>query len=139
MRVRALLLLGLVLIVTVPALARSQISVSPTSGSRTTHFTVRFRAPARTGVVGQRDLRYVVDARGPAVTGCDATPSVTVKRTSKGQSVKAALVPNGLGWCAGNYSGEIEELAYPVCSPGQICPAYVSTVRSVGSFRFRVR
>ena len=139
MRVRALLLLGLVLVVTIPALARAPISVSPSSGSRTARFTVRFRAPARTGVVGQRKLRYSVSARGPAFAGCEAASAATVSGTRKGQTVRVALVPDRRGWCAGNYSGEIDELASPVCSGAQLCPQYVARLRRVGTFRFRVR
>lgn len=139
MRLRALLLVGLLAIVTVPALARSGISVRPSSGSRTTHFTVRFRAPVATGVVGQTKRRYVVNARGPAVAGCDSTPAAGAPPTRAGKQVNISLAPDRRGWCRGTYTGQIEELASPVCAPGRLCPQYVAVLRRVGSFRFGVR
>jgi hypothetical protein len=139
MRLRALLLVGLVAIVTVPALARSSTSVRPSSGLRTTHFIVRFRAPVATGVVGHTNRRYVVSARGPAVSGCDSTPAAGAPPTRAGNQVNVSLAPDRRGWCRGTYTGHIEELASAVCTPGRLCPQYVAILRHVGSFRFGFR
>lgn len=138
MQVRVLLLLGLFLAVTVPALAGSTISVRPGAGSPTTHFTVRFRAPASTGVVNGSDRRYVVSARGPATSRCDSDPSAGAPPARAGHSVAVVLVPGRQGWCRGSYRGLIEEFASPVCDPHRLCPQFIAVLRRVGTFAFRV-
>ncbi len=139
MRIRAVLVVGLVLVVSAPALAAEAISVTPRTGSRGAHFTVRFRAPAATGVLGLTRRRYLISARGPIAAGCDPSGDQTVLHARAGQWIKAALLPDARGWCRGRYSGQVAELAGPACPPKRLCPKYVAVLLNLGRFSFRVR
>jgi hypothetical protein len=127
-----------VLVVAAAGTARSgtavRVTVKPRTGGRRTHFVVRFRAPARTGVLGIVDRRYQVEASGKG-TGCAHATSADVPPTHKGQRVSVTLSGP---WCAATYHGKLTEVEGPYCRPGQPCPKFATTIRTIGRFRFEV-
>jgi hypothetical protein len=120
----------------------AKITVSPPSGGYATTFTVSFATPETTGRVGGRTLRDEVLVTAPSgAHGCLASASVAVPGARKGARVRVALNPRSLGgrWCAGTYRGRVESLQSPACSPGQVCPMFVTVRGVVGTFSLHVR
>jgi hypothetical protein len=118
------------------------VTVTPTKGSATTRFTVSFTAPERTGTIGGFRRNYVVqfNSGGPR-PGCTAGGTVAVPPSAAQAHIKATLDPGRLGnprWCAGTFDGKVVELRAPNCAAGQVCPAYIVVVGTVGRFTFRV-
>jgi hypothetical protein len=136
---RALLVLGVLAILAVPAAARQMISVAPPRGSNSAHFVVRFRAPAPVGSGRTSTRSYVVSARGRAGRGCDASAGASVPVARPGRMVVVPLAPDERGWCRGTYHGQVAEVLDPSCSSTRLCPKYVAVLINLGSFRFRVR
>jgi hypothetical protein len=110
-----------------------KVTVKPRSGGPRTHFVVRFRAPARTGLVGTEQRRYQVRTSGKG-TGCAQSSATSLPPTQKGQRVSVRLSGP---WCAASYRGRVLEIERPYCRPGQVCPAFIR-IRTIGRFGFRV-
>jgi hypothetical protein len=111
-----------------------KVTVRPKSGGPGTRFVVRFRAPARTGVIGFEERRYEVQAAGKG-TGCAQSAGTSVPATRKGQRVSAKL--HGL-LCVATYHGKVIETIGPHCVSGQPCPEFATRVRTIARFTFAV-
>jgi hypothetical protein len=126
------------------AVLTAPIHVSPAAGGPRTVFTVSFRAPDRTGVVGSLRRFDQISASVPPAAGsggCLTTLDATVPAANRGSRVVVRLDPHDHAgrWCVGTYRGQIEELAGPVCKPGLACPAFVALLGTIGRFSFEVR
>jgi hypothetical protein len=133
------------------AVLSAPIHVSPAIGGPRTVFSVSFRAPQRTGVSGSlRRFDQLSASLTPAAgsSGCLTSIDASVPAADKGVLVAVRLDPQSLRvdpqahggrWCVGTYRGQIEELAGPVCRPGQACPAFVVLLGTIGRFSFVVR
>jgi hypothetical protein len=118
------------------------ITVKPRTGSPTTRFVVSFQAPQRTGPVGSFQRHYVADANGPpGARRCVSHVSVSAPDSGATARVRVTLNPAHAGtrWCPGTFHGSIEEIQMPVCPKGELCPAVVLLLKTVGTFSFRVR
>jgi hypothetical protein len=131
-----------------PALASASgargpgIAVKPRTGSPKTSFVVSFQAPQRTGPFGSFQRHYVAHANGPAGAGrCVSHVSVSAPDPAATARVRVTLNPAQVGtrWCPGTFHGSIEEIQTPVCPKGKLCPAFVLSLKTVGTFSFRVR
>ncbi|MGO9821576.1 MAG: hypothetical protein ACLPTJ_13115 [Solirubrobacteraceae bacterium] len=120
--------------------AATGLSVTPASGGRTSVFTLRFVAPASTGVDGHSTISYTLGITGPSGGRCAGSRSVPVPLAAKGERVAVALGPATLGgnWCVGTYRARVVELQRPVCAPGAVCPQYIRVVAVIGNVTFRV-
>jgi ABC-type glycerol-3-phosphate transport system substrate-binding protein len=118
------------------------ITITPTQGSPTTQFKVSFTAPERTGTIGGFRRSYVAQFNsGAPRADCTAGGTVAIAPSAAGASVEATLDPAHLGnprWCTGTFDGKVVELRAPNCAAGQVCPAYIVVVGTVGRFTFRV-
>jgi hypothetical protein len=118
-----------------------QITVNPTTGSPRARFVVSFRTPDRTGRIGVFDRRDELSAHGPTgQTGCVPEVSRALPSAAAHARVTTTLDPRRLGskWCVGAYHGEIDEIEGPACVEGQPCPEFVSRLRTLGRFAFKV-
>lgn len=132
-------LIGAVLISAGLAHARGAgIVVKPASGTGESNFTVTFTAPERVGPSGSTVREYLISVTRPAKSGCQSGASVPVRRARAHARMRARLSPSRGDWCPGLFVGRIEELQFSRCPPFRVCPEYVSLVRTVGHFRFRV-
>ena len=114
------------------------VTVRPAVGAPHTHFRVGFRVPDSTGPSGSTVRSYEVSAAGPAGPDCASSASASVGSAQAGERVHATLTPGSeASWCAGAFSGRVEETITPVCGYRQLCPAYIAT-RTIGRFTFRV-
>jgi hypothetical protein len=111
-----------------------KVTVRPQSGSPGTRFVVRFRAPARTGVIGVQERRYQIQAHGKG-TNCAQGAGTTVPPTRKGQQVSIRL--SSLR-CVATYHGKVTETIGPHCVSGQPCPLFASHIRTIARFTFAV-
>ena len=120
--------------------ASSKLTVTPPSGRQSTVFTIRFLAPASSGVDGKSSISYTIGVTGPTGGRCLGTRSIPVPFAAKGEPVSIALGPATLGggWCVGTYRARALELQRPVCAAGTACPQYVRVVASIGPATFRV-
>jgi hypothetical protein len=119
--------------------ASSDVKISPSSGSPRTHFKVTFTTPERTGVIGALVRHDVVSAHaGRRPKGCVADVEATAPPAEAHARVSATLGPRAEGWCTGTFAGRIEELEAPHCPKGQVCPAFVVLIRTLGRFTFKV-
>ena len=116
----------------------ARIRVSPGSGDRRTHFTVKFTAPEKTGTVSGATRRYQVGAATSQKQGCVASADKSVGASRAGARVSTTLTPIGGRWCTGTYKGKIIETVMPKCGIGKVCPAYIGILRTIGTFKFRV-
>jgi hypothetical protein len=127
---------------TAQAAPKPRITMTPSIGHSSTRFVVGFTAPDRTGNVGGSVRRYQVSARTTAHHGhgCVSTAFASVSAPRNGARVSAKLVPEfGGSWCAGTFHGRIIETLLPPCPPLELCPAFISVIRTVGTFTFRVK
>jgi hypothetical protein len=111
-----------------------KVTVTPKSGGPRTRFVVRFRAPARTGVVGIEERRYAIQVHGRG-TGCAQSRGAEIPPTHKGQRVSVKLSGP---WCVATYHGRLTETIGPHCRPGEVCPAFAIEIRTIARFRFVV-
>ena len=127
---------GLAVVATGAAGSRAslKVTVEPRSGGPKTQFVVRFRAPARTGVIGIEETRYEVQASGKG-TGCAHSLATDVPPTRKGQRVSVRLSGP---WCVASYRGKLTETVGPYCRPGQPCPEFATRIRTIARFTFDV-
>jgi hypothetical protein len=116
------------------------VAVKPGIGSRSTHFTVSFRAPQTTGSTGTGGPRYEVSASGPSGRRCASKTSTAVGPARSGQRVQVRLGPPGPShvWCRGRYTGKVMEVLTPRCPPREACPLFIA-VMDIGRFSFGVR
>jgi len=121
------------------AAAAPAIHVLPHAGRSTTTFHAAFTAPDAAGHQGVVDRRYEVDASGPSRRGCVGGVTTSARPSRAGERVRVALRPGRGHWCGGSYTGAITEFQGPYCQPGNVCPLFVTRVRTIGHFRFRVR
>jgi hypothetical protein len=121
--------------------AQGKITMKPSAGLAHTHFVVGFTAQQRTsgGVAGTL-RRYEVTASTGARVGCQSSAFASVGARRNGEHVTAKLIPrSGGSWCAGSFHGKIIETFQPVCGPGKVCPLFIAVIRTIGTFRFRVK
>jgi hypothetical protein len=126
------------------AVPPAQIRVTPASGGVRTVFTVRFRAPDKTGVQGRTRRFDLLSAAAPAgapTAGCLTAIDVSLPPASSGSRVLVRLDARSRAsrWCVGTYHGQVEELEGPVCPHGVACPAFVALLGTIGRFAFVVR
>jgi hypothetical protein len=116
-------------------------AVSPLVGRPTTTFTVAFRSPIRTGVIGQVRLRdlLVATSASPRVD-CLGGVRAPLPDSRRGERVRVRLVPAHLGgrWCPGLYHGTVLELQTAVCPDGTACPTYVRLLGTVARFTLTI-
>jgi hypothetical protein len=120
----------------------ARIRITPSSGTPATRFSVRFTAPDSSGRVASFKREYVLSASGPnGARGCVGGGSWTAPNVKAHARVRMTLNPKPRGgkWCIGSFRGTIEEIQTPVCPKGELCPAFVLLVRTVGHFRYHVR
>ena len=116
------------------------IRVKPAIGSRSTRFTVSFRAPQQTASTRTGGSRYELSASGRSGRGCASNASTVLGPTRKGELVEVRLAPPAPShlWCPRRYSGRLIEILTPECGPRELCPAFIAMM-DVGEFSFRVR
>jgi hypothetical protein len=124
------------------------VTVRPSQGGQGATFTVAWRNPERTGVHGtlRRTDQVSVALRGHTgsvahpLHGCIVNAGGTAPPAAAGALVRMALGPARIGgrWCAGRWSGRIEEVDTPVCRPGTACPQFIVVRGVVGRFSFTV-
>jgi hypothetical protein len=112
----------------------AKVTVKPRTGGPRTRFVVRFRAGARTGVIGIVDRRYQVEVSGKG-TGCAQSAATDVPPTHKGQLVSVKLSGP---WCVATYHGKLTWVEGPYCRAGQPCPEFATQVRTIARFTFVV-
>jgi len=147
---KALIVLVTAVIVAVPAFSLADrdggpeapgLVVTPGTGSPSTPFVFRFRAPDASGVVSSATrLSYRVSVLGSSRPGCLAARSSPVPNVTKGTEVSVTLDPAKLGgsWCAGNFQAQVAELQTPRCPAAAMCAQFVRLVGVVARTRFRV-
>jgi hypothetical protein len=115
------------------------ITVKPSSGPPTTHFRVSFKAPA-SSEPSSTSSRYQLRVSGPTRKGCESSVTHPLSSVHAGQQVHVTLAPGAPAhvWCQGKFSGQLQEIVVPVCSPARACPQFIAIV-TVGSFSFRVK
>jgi hypothetical protein len=120
--------------------AEHGLSVTPSSGSPTTTFSLRFTALASSGAVGGSRIGYTLSLTGFGGTGCIGARSVPTPAATKGEPVTITLDPAHLGgtWCTGTYTARVVEVETPVCTAGMMCPQFVRVIGTVASATFRV-
>ena len=114
------------------------VTVWPRVGAPAATFTVRFRAPDRTGRVGGDERYYVVSASGPSRGRCVAEVTRDAGASRAHARVRVKLKPGTQDWCRGGFHGTVTEQERPACPFREVCPNYVILVRTVGKFSFRV-
>jgi hypothetical protein len=120
--------------------ANGHLTVTPTSGHRSTPFTFSFTAPQTAGRNGTVQTVYALAVSAPPHPGCLADRTVSVGHAVKGTEVAVTLDPVKLGgvWCQGTYNARVTEVQEPYCTPGTMCPQFVRVVGTVGRTTFRV-
>lgn len=117
----------------------ANVRVIPATGLQSTRFTVSFTAPDSSGRVGALERAYQVTAAAGQAAGCASRVTVRVPRTRAHARVQVVLVPSGK-WCVGEFSGRVVESQGPWCPRrAMLCPKFVSSVRTLGRFTFRVQ
>ncbi len=126
-----------------------KLRVTPATGTPRSTFIVAFRAPVASGrsVEGGMLRRYDLTASGPdGATGCSDSESLAPTAARAGEWMRVRLKPTGAdpSWCAGAWSGTVNEVAVPACGPPVdrsemiLCPQYIALVDRIGRFEFRV-
>jgi hypothetical protein len=118
------------------------VTVRPATGSPTSRFTISFRTPVRTGRVGLVDRRAELSVQGPSSqAGCVSDVSRVLPNAAAHARLTTTLDASQLGgrWCVGAYRGQIDEIAGPACVAGRPCPEFVTVLRTLGRFTFRVQ
>lgn len=116
------------------------MTVKPRVGSPATTFSVSFRAPNRTGMVGPEERYYVVAATGPSGQGgCVGQVTQYAGAPRAHARVRAKMKPVAGGWCSGTFHGTVTEQERPACPYREVCPMYIVLVRTIGRFTFRAR
>ncbi len=115
------------------ASSAKRLKVTPSSGTSHTAFVVHL---AKAVQLSSGDS-ISVQATREHPAGCRPF-GATVGTTSAGTHRKFRLGAPARGWCAGTYSGTVDETIRPTCEPGQACPQFIALTR-LGSFRFTVR
>jgi hypothetical protein len=116
------------------------VSVTPASGSPTTHFRVSFTAVQATGAVGGGNV-YRITTSDPHPGGgkCVSSTSAVVPPTTAGATAHVTLAPAPHGrWCTGTFRGQVWSVLLPPCPVGKACPAILPLPRMVGKFTYRV-
>jgi hypothetical protein len=136
----SLLVLMPATVLVVRAVHRSHpaIEVSPSRGHSGTTFVVRFRVP---DTKARAKRHYVLSLAGPGGRSrCLAGADVPLPLARAGARVTTVLDPRRLGrpWCAGAFSGRIDEIGEPTCAHGRACPRYVRLLGTAGRFSFSV-
>jgi hypothetical protein len=124
----------------------ARITVKPATGTPTTRFAVSFRAPQTTGRFGFLNRQYILSASATETAktapapGCVSDVSITLPPVRAHARARTVLDPRQHGgrWCAGAFHGQIEEIEGPVCPKGELCPAFVVLVGTIGRFSFHV-
>ena len=128
-------------------------SVTPSTGSRHTVFSVSFVARERTGRIGQARRSYVLsfrhqgrlsgdDRRRGCASGAD--DAAEIRDARPGRHVRAALNPARMEvkrWCGGSFAGRIELFVGFACPAEGRCKPHGFPMRTkrVGHFAFGVR
>jgi hypothetical protein len=120
--------------------AHGKLTVTPTSGHRSTRFTFSFTAPQTAGRHGTTQTVYTLTVAAPFRTGCLADRTASVANAVKGAEASITLDPGKLGglWCEGTYAARVTELQTPYCAAGTMCPQFIRVVATVGRTTFRV-
>lgn len=119
-------------------------TVSPSSGTPNTDFTVHFVAREPTGRAGQVRRSYVVTARGPSREACVVKASAQSEGTPPGATVEVTLSPaqqEGRVWCPGRYRGRVSittAFACPAKGRCHVPPGFPTRSKDVGDVAFRV-
>jgi hypothetical protein len=124
---------------------RTPVAVTPTHGTPTTTFTVRFKTPFATG--SSRGLRSweiaSVADQGQSSPSCLGIMAVQLRPAVAHHRVNVSLRSPTKPWCTGDYSGTITLYRSIVCNPGPpsqrtACPDIAFAPEPIGHFRFRV-
>jgi hypothetical protein len=120
--------------------AGGRLTVSPAAGHPSSTLRFTLVAPSAAGRHGQTELSYGLSIAGEQGAGCVAQHADAVPVGHAGVPATVAVGPAQLGghWCAGSYTARVDELAHPVCSPGQVCPQFIRVVAVIGPVRFRI-
>lgn len=120
---------------------KGALSIDPSAGSPRTTFSLRFTAPASSGVTGTFRLGYTLSVTGPGDPGCIGARSLQVASAIKDVPLPISLDPIRLGgtWCPGTYTARVVEVVSPVCTAGMMCPQFVRVVGTVATVKFRVK
>jgi len=123
------------------AFAATHVTVKPGAGKPTTKFVARFRAPARTGVIGTVSSHYQLSAVGPKGKRCVSSISIKLAPTKLHARVKVTLRPRGHGgaWCSGKFHAKILEFQSIVCRRINACPDIVIPPQTIARFSFTVK
>jgi hypothetical protein len=123
-----------------PATPAQRLTVSPSTGTPTTVFSLHFTVPAASGVSAGSLRSFELAVTGPRRADCVGARAVPVPSAGAGTTVEIPLDPAKLGgrWCAGSYEAQVNEVQRPACSPGMMCPQFLRVVGTVGRVSFRV-
>jgi hypothetical protein len=152
MRARAALLIALFGIASIPGVSAAapgdepsaatglHVTVTPASGSRTTHFRISLRTAPATGVVGSSAALYRLTASVKSQGKCQSSVSVVAPSAPAGAVVHVTLAPAAhRHWCAGMFRGQVWYVLIAPCPVAKACPAILPLPQMVGRFTFRVR
>ena len=134
----AALVLAIAVVLAASAGASKGPRVAPHSGAADATFTVGFTAPTAAGVQGIFERSYAVSAFGGR-RGCHSAANSRVDSATRGERVRVPLHPSGRRWCRGDYKGVVTFESGPHCERGHVCPAFVTQLKTIGRFGFRVR
>ncbi len=126
--------------VTGPPAVGGRLTVSPADGHPSSTLRFTLVAPTAAGRHGQTDISYGLSIAGQQGSGCVAQHAGAVPVRHAGVPETVAVGPAQLGgrWCAGGYTARVDELARPVCNPGEVCPQFIRLVAVIGPVRFRI-
>ena len=111
-------------------------TVKPQLGFPTTHFTIRFAAPA---THGRSVRRYEVKASSRSRRDCASRAFASAPARRAGTAVRIKLIPPSLShWCPGTYRGKVQELTSTTCPRGEVCPNLFA-ILTVDRFTFVVK
>jgi hypothetical protein len=122
------------------ASAKTRAYLTPKAGSPDTHFTLRFKAPDRTGKVGDIRRTDHVYVSGPHGGGCESSLTFTLKAAKRHARRRVVIKPKPAGalWCVGSYRGRIVEAETLICHGVCAGPA-LPVPRTIARFTFRVK
>lgn len=126
------------------------LTVTPAVGGTGSAERFRFRRPPPLGSDGRLqtvDELSVMRRGSPRATpgrGCVSLHTANAGSPESPSADSETTVVLGLAqlggrWCPGLFSARVEELARPVCLPGQMCPQFVRLVAVLGPVAFRIR
>jgi hypothetical protein len=124
---------------------QTPVAVTPSRGTPTTTFTIRFTTPFAIGSSGGLRTWEVasVAKRGRSGRSCTSNMAVRLRPALTNQHISVGLSASTKPWCIGKYTGTITFYRSMICNPGPVtqraaCPEIAFAPELIGHFRFTV-